>query len=73
MIVARLNDSTKNILALIARCTSDDEEWTNVAKIFMSSVADVPSELIELEGPDKDGRGRVRLTEEGKTVVKWLV
>lgn len=70
----KLDDGQKHMLKLVARHTVDG--WTPVsAAVFPALVKRMPTELIELEKVGDNGRGRVRLTEHGQSVLDamaWL-
>lgn len=72
--VTKLDDGQKNLLRLVVK-GADKEGWAPVSKPVFPMVAKLPSELVELEAVGDEGRGRVRLTREGATLMgamAWL-
>lgn len=71
----KLDMHHKHVLRLIRRDANIDG-WASISKpLFPILRKGMPTELVEFEGPDKDGRGRARLTETGSNVVdamEWL-
>ena len=64
-----LTSQQRETLNLIARSTSDAEGWgTCSSGIFWHLVAKMPTALVETD-PDTL---RCRLTDEAKSVLKWL-
>ena len=70
----KLDDGQKNLLRLVVR-GADAEGWAPVSKPVFPLVERIPAALVELERVGEEGRGRVRLTQEGEKVVDamaWL-
>lgn len=77
----KLTAGEKHILKLIRR-DADPEGWTPVSKAVAPLFTDkkipcgtMPGALCEFEHVGDDGRGRARLTDEGKSVLDamaWL-
>lgn len=71
---ATLDASQRHMLWLIVK-GRDESGWASVSKQLFPLLPNLPAELAEREGPDQDGRGRVRLTDEGQRVfdaMGWL-
>ena len=70
----KLDGGQKNLLRLVVR-GADAEGWAPVSKPVFPLMERIPATLVELERVGEEGRGRVRLTQEGKKVVDamaWL-
>ena len=70
----KLDAGQKNLLRLVVE-GADAEGWAAVSKPVFPLVEKLPSELVELEAVGDEGRGRVRLTEEGTNLMAamaWL-
>lgn len=70
----KLDGGQKHLLRLVAQ-GSDADGWTPVSKPVFPLMEKVPKALVELERVGDEGRGRVRLTTEGKGVINamaWL-
>ncbi len=69
-----ITDQTKSFIALIQRSPKDDEGWASVGKMLTpitQKEVNAHPELYELELLDA-GTSRIRLTETGHTVRKYL-
>ena len=70
----KLDGGQKNLLRLVVR-GADAEGWAPVSKPVFPLLERIPAALVELERVGEEGRGRVRLTQEGEKVVDamaWL-
>ena len=71
----KLHSGHKRILHLTDRDAGEDG-WAPVSAILMPHlVNDMPAELVEIEPVGDEGKGRIRLTAEGKNIIeamKWL-
>ena len=70
----KLDSGQKNLLRLVVR-DADAEGWAPVSKPVFPLLERIPAALVELERVGEEGRGRVRLTQEGEKVVDamaWL-
>lgn len=67
----KLTDTHKHFLRLIVK-DADVDGWASVSKAVFPLVEQMPSALVELEMVGDEGRGRVRLTEEGESVITAL-
>ena len=70
----KLDGGQKHLLRLVVR-GADAEGWAPVSKPVFPLVERIPAALVELERVGEEGRGRVRLTQEGEKVVDamaWL-
>jgi hypothetical protein len=70
----KLNTGQKHILNLIAK-GADSEGWAVVSSLVFNLVEQMPKELVLLERVSEEGRGRVRLTTEGESLMSamaWL-
>ena len=70
----KLDGGQKNLLRLAAQ-GAGAEGWAPVSKPVFPLIERVPAALVELERVGEEGRGRARLTQEGKKVVDamaWL-
>lgn len=65
----KLSDNSIAILRLIERSNSDEHGWCTVSNMVFPLLSNIPSELIETK---EDDRKFVRLTEQGKIVLKYL-
>ena len=70
-----LDGGQRHILRLIAR-DANKEGWCPVSsQLFPVLKKSMPIELVEIEPDGDEGRGRARLTAEGKSVINamaWL-
>ena len=70
----KLDAGQKNLLGLIIK-EADVGGWASVSSSVFPLVVKIPHELVETEAIGKKGRGRVRLTDEGKNLMaamEWL-
>ena len=70
----KLDGGQKNLLRLAAQ-GADAEGWAPVSKPVFPLLERIPAALVELARVGEEGRGRVRLTQEGEKVVDamaWL-
>lgn len=70
----KLDAGQKHMLRLVMN-GADSEGWAPVSKQVFPLVEKLPSELVELEAVGDEGRGRVRLTTEGESLIaamEWL-
>jgi hypothetical protein len=65
--VNKLDAGNKHLLKLVMK-GADDTGWAPVSKPVFPLVEAMPKELIELE-PVGEGRGRARLTQQGKNLI----
>ena len=68
---SKLSDGQKHLLKLAHR-DAGPEGWAAVSKAVFPLLEKMPTELVELEIVGDEGRGRVRLTEEGESVITAL-
>lgn len=72
---AKLDSGQKNFLRLIEK-GSDEDGWALVsATLFPITQKTMPPALVELERVGDEGRGRARLTEQGRNLLAamaWL-
>ena len=69
----KLTHGELHLLTLV-RQDSKPDGWTPVSKIVMTVMAKLPPELVIVKSHE-DGRGRAKLTDEGKSVLDaryWL-
>ncbi len=66
----KLTDKDKSIISLIMRSRDLGDGWRQCSLILFDAIFKygVSSELVEVDSDEK----RVRLTEEGRIVLKWL-
>ena len=64
----KINNNTAHLLRLIEK-EADPLGWAKVSEIVWPLVQSLPSSLVEWDGL---GGKKVRLTQEGKIVVKWM-
>lgn len=70
-----LNVGERHLLRLIARAPKDDD-WASVSAPLMPLMRTMPDALVVLEDVGMEGRGRVKLTPLGRSVVDamaWLL
>lgn len=64
-------DTEDKYILILANRGKDESGWAKVSRPVMPLVRHLPSSLVDVvEYPT--GEGRVRLTEEGKTVLRYL-
>lgn len=63
-----LDSGQKHLLRLVAK-DADHEGWAPVSAPVFHLLDDMPRELVTLERVGDQGRGRVRLTDEGRSVI----
>ena len=68
---SKLSDGQKHLLKLAYKEAGSDG-WAAVSKAVFPLIEKMPTELVDLEKVGDDGRGRVRLTEEGESVITAL-
>lgn len=69
-----LNSGQKHLLRLVVEGAKDDG-WTPVSAPVYPLMERMPADLIVLERVGDEGRGRVKLTDEGQSVIDamaWL-
>ena len=64
----KLDAGTLHLMRLTAR-DGDAEGWAKVSKVLWPIVAKLPDDLVELR-PSDDG-GHMRLTSDGKAIVRY--
>ena len=64
----KLNSGQKHLLRLIVQ-DADADGWAVVSKPVFPIMAGMPFALVELERVGDEGRGRARLTFEGRNVI----
>ena len=69
--LSKLSDGQKHLLKLAYREAGPDG-WAAVSKAVFQLIEKMPTEMVELEMVGDDGRGRVRLTDEGNSVITAL-
>lgn len=70
----KLDAGQKHLLRLMVK-GADAEGWASVSEPVFPLVEKLPSALVELERVGAEGRGRARLTEQGRGVIEamaWL-
>jgi hypothetical protein len=70
----KLDAGQKHLLRLVAE-GADAEGWAPVSKPVFPLVEKLPGKLVELEAVGDEGRGRVRLTPAGESLLDamaWL-
>jgi hypothetical protein len=66
----KLNEHNRDLLALVARSIHDDLGWVTVSKACWPLMEKAERELFEIR--ERPEGNQVRLTQEGKVVLKWL-
>lgn len=66
-----MDDKLRQLLQLVKRSPEDVEGWRKVSVPVWPLVANLPSDLVELE-PSSDGGGRLRPTDRGQVVLDYL-
>lgn len=72
--IMKLDAGQKHLMQLIVQ-DADSDGWAPVSKPVFPLLEKMPQALIELVPVGDEGRGRVRLTAEGRNVLnarKWL-
>jgi len=74
-VATKLDAGQKHMLRLVTQ-GADAEGWAPVsAQVFPLIAKTMPAELVTLEAVGEEGRGRARLTEDGKNLMDamaWL-
>ena len=68
---AILDNGQKRLLRLIAD-GSEMNGWTPVSSQVFPLIEKMPQDLVEFEHVGNDGHGRVRLTPDGKEIIKAM-